>query len=65
MKAKYWIAQHVSDLFRYEPSNIGVFVKIGDEIAARFWGESNDGIIDSRKLKSFSHPDVYKQWINY
>ena len=65
MKAQYWIAQHISDLFRNEPRNIGVFVRIGDNTAARFLGETNGGQIDGRKLRGLNHPDVYRQWVDY
>jgi hypothetical protein len=65
MSARYWIAQHVSDLFRNEPRNVGVFIKVGDCMTARFFGETEDGQIDSRRLKVFSHPGVYQQWVEY
>lgn len=65
MLAKYWIAQRIEDLFRNEPRNVGVFVQIGDCIAAKFFGENTDCQIDGRKIKSLTYPDVYKQWVEY
>jgi hypothetical protein len=65
MEAKYWIAQLIDDLFRNEPRNVGVFVQIGDQIAAKFLGESEGGEIDGRRLKTLSYPNVYRQWVQY
>lgn len=65
MSAKYWIAQHISDLFRNEPRNIGVFVDSDGLFSARFVGENEAKEIDRRKLKSFQYPEVYEQWIKY
>jgi hypothetical protein len=65
MVARYWIAQHVEDLFRNEPRNVGVFVRVGSSVAARFFGEVEGGGIDGRKLKSLPYPDVYRQWVEY
>ena len=41
MSAKYWIAQHVADLFRNEPKNIGVVVDAVGIKKARFFGEAD------------------------
>lgn len=65
MEAKYWIAQHIDDLFRNEPKNVGVFVMVGDQVSAKFLGESESNKIDGRGLKGFSNPNVYRQWIEY
>src|SRR5687768_7803014 len=65
MSVKYWIAQHVADVFRNEPRNIGIFVKANESCAARFFAETETGVLDGRKLRSWSHPDVYRQWIEY
>lgn len=65
MKARYWIAQHVEDLFRNEPKNVGVFVRVGTDVAAKFFGESDGGSLDGRKLRSLPYPDVYRQWVDY
>ena len=65
MSARYWVAKYISDVFRDEPRNVGVFVQIGDVISARFLGETDPGIVDRRKLKSVSYPDVYHQWVTY
>lgn len=64
MIAHYWIAQHINDLFRNEPRNVGVFVRVGNQTAAKFFGEVG-GLIDGRKLKNFPYPEVYRQWIQY
>lgn len=67
MTTQYWIAQHVTDLFRNEPRNVGVIVSVDGVLAARFLGESdaNTTQLDGRKLKHFTHPDVYRQWVAY
>jgi hypothetical protein len=65
MTARYWIAQQIQDLFRKEPRNIGVLVQVGDMVAARFFGEVENGQIDGRKLKGLPHSNVYKQWVKY
>jgi len=63
--AKYWIAQYISDLFRNEPKNIGVFIALNGNAFAKFLGETESGDIDRRKLRGFNSPDVYRQWIEY
>lgn len=63
--AKYWIAQYISDLFRNEPKNIGVFIELNENTFAKFLGETESGDFDKRKLRSFNSPDVYRQWIDY
>jgi hypothetical protein len=66
MNAHYWIAQHIDDVFRMEPRNIGVVARLGDVIGARFFGELENGQIDGRKLRhAFDYPDVYRQWIEF
>jgi hypothetical protein len=65
MVARYWIAQHIEDLLRNEPQNVGVFVRVGDKVAAKFFGEVDGGGIDGRKLRSLPYPDVYRQWVEY
>ena len=65
MSMHYWVAQHIGDLFRNEPRNIGVFVRNEEQMAARFFGEIENSQIDGRKLKVFSHPEVYRQWVEY
>lgn len=65
MRANYWIAKYVPDLFRNEPKNIGVFVQFNDTFSARFLGEDSDQRIDKRKLRSFRNADVYEQWVDY
>jgi hypothetical protein len=63
--ARYWIAQHVSDLFRNEPQNVGVLVEDSGKTSARFFGEASPNSFDGRKLRSFTFPDVYKQWVSF
>lgn len=65
MKAQYWTVQYIDDIFRNEPRNIGVIVRIGDEIDARFVGETGTGDIDGRRLKLFKYPEVYREWHHY
>lgn len=63
--AKYMIAQYITDLFRNEPKNIGVFIELNGDVFAKFLGEMESGEIDGRKLKGFKSPDTYRQWIDY
>lgn len=65
MSAKYWVVQHISDLMRAEPRNVGVIAQVGEELVARFLGESVPREIDGRKLRHMPHPDVYRQWVEY
>jgi len=65
MSARYWIAQHVPDVFRNEPRNIGVLVESRGLTAARFHGETASGRLDGRSLKRLPFPDVYRQWVDY
>ncbi len=63
--ARYLIAQHVADLFRNEPRNVGVVVQIDADHTSRFIGESASGGIDGRLIKHMPYPDVYRQWVEY
>lgn len=63
--ARYLILQHLPDPFRREPRNVGVIVAKGDATAARFYGENSVGELDGRRLRSFDHPDVYRQWVDF
>jgi hypothetical protein len=66
VSAHYWIAQHIPDVFRNEPRNVGVFVQVRDEIAARFFGEYIPGEpIDGRRLRGMPAADVYRQWVGF
>lgn len=65
MADRFLVAQYVPDLFRKEPRNVGVIVQRGANVAARFAGETALGTFDGRRLKSFSYPEVYKQWVGY
>jgi hypothetical protein len=62
---EYLIAQHVSDVFRQEPRNVGVIVRRGPRVEARFFGERAANILDGRTLRVFQYPDVYRQWVSY
>lgn len=63
---RFYIAQHMPDLLRRETRNVGVIVQRGDEVAARFIGESHPGAeIDGRSLKNFSDPKLYRLWVNH
>ena len=65
MSARYWVAQHIADLFRNEPRNIGILVEAAGGTAARFFGELDSGEIDGRRLRPFPYPSVYKQWVAF
>ena len=63
--ANYLIVQHVSDLFRRETRNVGVFVRLNEQTKARFFGEGNPGEIDKRRIRVLPFPGAYAQWIRY
>src|ERR1700690_399047 len=65
MCAHYWIAQYIQDVFRNEPRNVGVFVAVGNDVAAKFFGENEDFAIDGRSLRKLPHSEAYRQWIKY
>lgn len=63
--AEYLIVQHLSDPFRRESQNVGVFVRIRDEIKAKFFGEISPGDVDRRKIRTLPFPGPYAQWVLY
>jgi hypothetical protein len=65
MSAEYWVVQHVADLFRNEPRNVGVIVRFQGQTFARFFGEDSEQRLDGRRIKALPYPDVYKQWVRY
>jgi hypothetical protein len=65
MQARYWVAKYIEDPIRNEPRNVGVIVNSGNDWAARFAGERDDGTVDGRRLQNFKYADVYKQWLQY
>ena len=62
---RYFLVQHVPDVFRRETVNVGVIVDRDGELAARFFGERGDGQLDGRALRTFEYPSVYEQWVRY
>lgn len=64
-KAKYLIAQYMEDVFRREVRNLGVFVRKEGRYAARFFGETEPGTVDGRRIRGLAAPDVYRQWVQY
>lgn len=66
--ARYFIAQHMRDVFRREPRNIGVFVEKSDFIVSRFLGENREtGKFDGRSLSPsvVSSPKAYRVWVSH
>lgn len=63
MSGQYWVVQHVSDLFRNEPRNVGVIVRCEGTTLARFYGEDADHRIDGGRIEGLPYPDVYRQWV--
>lgn len=63
--ARYYIAQLTPDLFRREPTNVGVIVLKDGDAAARFIGERTVGEIDKRQLGTIGAPNVFVQWVEY
>ena len=61
----YCIAQHIPDPFRQEQRNLGVFVRKGSLVLAKFIGETIPGQFDKRRLRGFQYPEIYMQWIDY
>ena len=65
-RARYFIAQHVPDIFRREPRNVGVVVQCGDSVTAKFIGEGQVvGEFDGRQLKRFKSQKGYRAWIRH
>jgi hypothetical protein len=62
---EYFIARHIPDVFRQETTNIGVIVRKGERVIAKFIGESSPNAFDGRKIRNFTYPDIYKQWVRY
>lgn len=62
---RYWIAQHIEDLFRKETSNVGVILAVNGHIYTRFLGENESGQLDGRSLRQLPHPKVFKQWVEF
>lgn len=63
--ADYLIVQHVADLFRREPRNVGVVVRLDGETDGRFFGETEPGKIDGRQTRDLPAPGIYAQWVRY
>ena len=63
---QFYIAQHMPDLLRRETRNVGVLVKRGDQVTARFIGEPHPGAdIDGRSLKHCKDAKLYRLWVNH
>jgi len=62
---RYYIVQHVPDLFRRESRNVGVIVQRAESRRAKFFGERSDGKLDGRSISCFDYPLVYRQWVKY
>jgi len=66
MTTEYWIAKYVSDPFRGETKNVGVFVRHNGQIAAKLIGVRDDGVVDNRRIRGiFSQPTVFNQWQDF
>lgn len=67
LAARYFIVQHVSDPFRREPRNVGVVVRKGDSVTARFVGEDPEtGEFDVRTLRHVvKSPKAYRMWVRH
>lgn len=63
-KVEFSVVQHVPDLLRREPRNVGVVVSDGHNIVARFMGETAEGELDLRRVSSSIVPDksLYAEW---
>jgi hypothetical protein len=66
MSNQYLVAKYIESPTRLEPRNIGIFIRIGDSWRARFLGESVEGKLDLRRVRSVvSHTGSYQQWVEY
>ncbi len=64
--ARYYIAQHMPNVMRKEPRNIGILVQKGNIRVTKFLGQdSSDGKIDARSLRSIADTRVYKMWLRH
>jgi len=53
------------DMLRREPRNIGVIVRDGDAVSAKFLGETAPGVVDRRRTSKLNAPDVYLEWVYF
>lgn len=64
--ARYFIAQHMKDVFRREPRNIGVFVEKANSVVSRFMGENETGAFGGRMLsRVVSSQKAYRVWVRH
>ncbi len=63
-KVIFFLVQHVKDLLRKEPRNVGVIVTDGERLVARFLGETVPGTLDLRRVSPEIVPDraLYAEW---
>lgn len=65
-QAEWLVARYIPNMQRREPKNIGVVLKIGDQLLSRFLGEGSKGRIDGRRVHGFVNSvENYKAWVNY
>jgi hypothetical protein len=60
--AKFLIAQYLSDPMRREPKNIGLIVVKDEQCAAKFLGESAEGM-DLRTIRWARDAQLYQHWV--
>lgn len=66
MTVKCHVAQYIPDLLRAEPRNVGVIVRRGDQVRARFVGETGSEKLDYRRVrKVVRNPETFDHWVQY
>ena len=64
MSTEWFVAKYIPDLRRREPTNVGVILRMGDSVFAKFLGERSDGRIDGRSVKWLGVAS-YKAWVTH
>lgn len=66
LAAEWVVAKYIEDLRRGEARNIGVILRIGDDVRARFKFEDAENDIDEESASLFfADVDNYKAWLAY
>lgn len=66
MTIEWMLAKYVPDMQRNEPVNIGLILIHGDQVLCKFLGETQNGSIDGKRVRSrFASVDAYKMWVEY
>ncbi len=65
MKVEWAVVKYVADLERNEPQNVGLVLRCGEDVHAKFVGEREDGGINGTKARFADSLENYKAWYQY